>query len=232
MIEPHAGQTAIETVSVAIWDLPVRIVHWALVVLIAASWVTSEIAGEAMTYHLWCGYAVLTLVIFRIVWGFAGSAHARFSDFVYGPVAVARYVGGLLRLDAQRFRGHNPAGGWSVIALLLCLLVQALTGLFTNDEISVEGPLTGRVSAEASELLSTIHRWNFYVLMAFVCLHIAAVLFYWLVKRENLIGAMITGRKRLPADGAIAPARGVSLWLAAALLGGVAALVAAVVNSA
>lgn len=180
---------------VEVWDWPVRIVHWLLVVLVATSWITSEIGGNAMTYHMWSGYAILTLVAFRIVWGFVGSRHARFASFVKGPAEVIAYVRGL---SSQRFYlGHNPLGGWSVLAMLASLLVQASTGLFANDEIFTEGPLASRVSAETSIFLTTVHRYNFYVLLGLIALHLAAIAYYLLVRRQNLVGSMITGRKRV-----------------------------------
>jgi len=215
---------------VAVWDLPVRIVHWSLAMLVTMSWLTSEIGGNAMTYHMWIGYSILTLLVFRIAWGFAGSQHARFGSFLYGPVTVAKYLSSLLRLEPTCHVGHNPAGGWSVVALLLALSLQAVTGLFANDEIFTQGPLAGRVSYETSDLLTSVHRYNFYVLLGLICLHVAAVFFYLLVKRENLISAMFTGRKRVPAEVAFSQGRMASRWLAAATFLGAAGLVAAVVN--
>ena len=169
------------TEVVSVWDLPVRIVHWLLVVLITCSWITSEIAGTAMTYHMWCGYSILALVIFRILWGFVGSEHARFASFLRGPAAVVQYFGGFFRQEAPRYAGHNPAGGWSVVLMLASVLLQATTGLFANDDIFVEGPLASRVSADLSALLTSIHRFNFYVLLGLIVLHLAAVFFYLVV---------------------------------------------------
>lgn len=215
---------------VAVWDWPVRIVHWALVVLIAVSYTTSEIGGNAMTYHMWSGYTILTLLAFRILWGFFGSHHARFTSFVAGPATVGRYVADMVHGRPSRFLGHNPLGAWSVLALLLCLGVQAATGLFANDEIFTEGPLASRVSGDTSSLLTTIHRYNFYVLLGLIALHIAAVLFYLLAKRENLIGPMFTGRKRVSPGLAHSAPETVSLWLALVLLVAVAAVVVTIVN--
>jgi cytochrome b len=216
--------------AVVVWDWPVRIVHWILVVLIAVSYVTSEIGGNAMTYHMWSGYAILALIVFRILWGFFGSHHARFTSFVAGPAAIGRYVGDMVRGRAAVFLGHNPLGALSVLALLLAIAVQAVTGLFANDEIFTEGPLASRVSGDTSSLLTTIHRYNFYVVLALIALHIAAVLFYLLVKRDNLIAPMLTGRKRVAAELASAVPPVASLWLALALFAVVAAAVATVVN--
>jgi cytochrome b len=209
----------------------VRVAHWLLVALIGTSWVTSEIGGNAMTYHMWSGYTILGLVLFRIVWGFVGSAHARFGSFVTGPGAVLRYAGGLVRSSSARYLGHNPLGGWSVMLMLASIALQATTGLFANDEIFTEGPLASRVSGETSSLLTTIHRYNFYVLLALIGLHLAAILFYLLVKRENLIGPMFTGRKLVEPEAAVA-APMASSWLAIVLIVVVSGVVALVVNSA
>lgn len=185
---------------VQVWDLPVRLVHWLLVVLVATSWITSEIGGNAMTYHMWSGYAILTAVVFRIVWGFVGSRHARFASFVKGPAEVIAYVRGLSSQRSYSYLGHNPLGGWSVLAMLASLLVQASTGLFANDEIFTEGPLASRVSVETSILLTTVHRYNFYVLLTLIALHLGAIAYYFVVKRENLVAAMISGRKYVQAE--------------------------------
>ncbi len=213
-----------------VWDVPVRVFHWVLVSLIAVSWITVEIGGNAMTYHMWSGYAILALVLFRIIWGFVGSHHARFVDFVYGPRATIAYLRGLLRLDPPFYAGHNPMGGWSVILLLTCVLVQASTGLFANDEIMTEGPLVKHVSTDLSNLVTTIHRLNFNVLLGLVCIHIAAALFYLVVKRENLIGAMFTGVKKIPAQSGYAEQRMTSLWVAVVVLAIAAVVVRVVVT--
>jgi cytochrome b len=215
--------------AVAVWDWPVRIVHWLLVVLVTFSWVTSEVGGNAMTYHMWSGYTILTLVVFRILWGWVGSRHARFASFVRGPGEVIRYAKGLAGGRSSRFLGHNPLGGWSVVLMLLSMTVQATTGLFANDDVMTEGPLASRVSAETSQLLTAIHGYNFYVLLTLIALHLIAVLFYLLVKRENLIGPMFTGRKYVD-DAAPAQEPTASLLRAAVVLLIVAAAVAAVVN--
>lgn len=213
-----------------VWDVPVRVFHWVLVSLIAVSWITVKIGGNAMTYHMWSGYAILALVLFRVVWGFVGSHHARFSDFVYGPRATIAYLRGLLRLDPPFYAGHNPMGGWSVILLLTCVLVQASTGLFANDEIMTEGPLVKHVGTDLSNLITTVHRLNFNILLALVCIHVAAALFYLLVKRENLIGAMFTGVKKIPAQSGYTEQRMTSLWVAVVVLAIAAVVVRVVVT--
>ena len=204
--------------SERVWDLPVRLFHWVLVGLIATSWITAQIGGNAMQVHQWSGMSILTLVLFRVLWGFLGSTRARFSDFVRGPRAALAYARGLLRGGAVFYPGHNPLGGWMVLALLASLLLQAGTGLFANDDIMLEGPLAKHISKEASDWLTGIHHLNFAVLLVLSALHVAAALFYLLVKRDNLVLPMITGRKLLPEGRGFEPPRGGPLWLAALLL--------------
>jgi len=182
---------------VKIWDVPVRLAHWSLVVLIAFSWWSGSEGGNMMTYHMWSGYCILTLVLFRLVWGFIGSSPARFSTFVRGPRAVGRYLGTMRRRQASGHPGHNPVGGWSVVLMLASIGVQAGTGLFANDDIMTEGPLYRWVSKATSDLLTSIHHFNFNVLLVLVGLHVAAVPFYLFYKSENLVGAMFTGMKRV-----------------------------------
>jgi cytochrome b len=204
--------------SITVWDLPVRLFHWALVGLITLSVVTAEIGGNAMQYHEWSGFTILTLVLFRVLWGFVGGTHARFADFLRGPHTVLAYAASLLRGPPRFIAGHNPLGGWMVIALLACLLVQAGTGLFANDDVMLEGPLAKHVSKHASDVLSEIHEANFVVLATLAAVHVAAALFYLLVKRDNLILPMFTGRKQAPAGTVVRLGRGGSLWLAAVLV--------------
>ena len=203
--------------TVPVWDLPTRLFHWILVALMIVQWLTAESDG-AMQYHVWGGYAVLTLVLFRLIWGFAGSETARFSHFVRGPGAALDYVKALLRGETPLYLGHNPMGGWSILALLTLLLIQAGTGLFANDDITFDGPLSGWVSRSMSNWLTTVHKVNFNLLLLVIAAHISAVLFYLLVKRENLIHPMLSGRKHLPPEQAEAAPRMVSPWLGLAVL--------------
>lgn len=149
-----------------------------------------------MQYHMWSGYAIFGLLLFRVAWGFVGGRHARFSAFVCGPGAVLRYAKTMLNRDAPRHLGHNPLGGWSVLAMLVGLLVQAVTGLFANDDIFIEGPLYPWVSKATSDWLTHIHRLNQEVILLLVAVHVTAVFFYLIIKHDNLIRPMFTGRKR------------------------------------
>ena len=124
---------------ILVWDLPVRLFHWLLVMLVIVSFVTGELGGTWMQIHLWSGYTILGLLLFRLAWGFIGGHHARFSSFVRGPNAVRRYARTLWDRSAPRHLGHNPLGGWSVLAMLLLLLFQVATGLFANDDIFTQG---------------------------------------------------------------------------------------------
>ncbi len=205
---------------VRVWDAPVRLFHWALVLLIGFQFFTAQMKGDWMTWHMRAGYAILALVFFRILWGFAGSSSARFSSFLAGPAACLRFVKKLLARAPAPYASHNPLGGWMVVFLLVALLVQAGTGLFANDDIATEGPLASLVSKALSDRLTSLHHWNFNLLLLLSGLHISAVLYHFGFMKENLIGAMLTGVKRLPADAAAgsATARFASSWLALVLL--------------
>ena len=203
--------------GVPTWDLPVRVFHWALLLLVISQIVTASLGGNAMQFHAFGGYTILALVLFRILWGFLGGTHARFSNFVHGPGPVLRYTKSILSGPHPSHRGHNPLGGWSVLAMLGSLLVQAASGLFANDDVMMEGPLAKHVSDRASEIATAIHDVNAAVLLTLVAIHIAAVLFYLLAKKENLIAPMISGRKQSAM--ADASARYGNLWLAVLLLG-------------
>jgi len=201
--------------TVGVWDVAVRVFHWLLVALIVVSFTTAQIGGNAMRIHELSGFTILTLVLFRILWGIFGSTHARFADFVRPPRQVLAYARSLLRQGRPDFyAGHNPLGGWMIVALLACLLLQAGTGLFANDDVMTEGPLYAWVSKETSDTLSKIHETNFYVLAALVAVHICAALYYLLRKRENLILPLVTGCKRVPEKLDAPEVRGGPLWLA------------------
>ena len=202
-------------VAIPVWDLPTRLFHWLLVVLVALSFTTGSIGGNAMQYHECSGFAILILLVFRIIWGFVGSRTSRFSYFAKGPATLWRYAVTLVRGKSERYLGHNPLGGWSVLAMLLVLLAQAATGLFANDDIITEGPLYLWVSKPLSDWLTGVHRLNRYLIMVLVVTHVSAVLFYLLVKHENLIKPMITGIKHWVGSDTTPPAA--PTWLAAVM---------------
>lgn len=181
--------------TIRVWDVPVRVFHWLVVVLLGVSWITAKGPATWMVWHMRAGYAVLFLVLFRLLWGIWGSRHARFGDFVRGPRAVWIYARALLRGRPPHWTGHNPLGGWMVLLLLLLLAVQAGTGLFATDDIMTDGPLRAEVSRATAKLLTRIHHLNFNLLLAAAGLHVAAVLAYLVVIREDLITPMFSGRK-------------------------------------
>jgi cytochrome b len=186
-------------VRARLWDAPTRIVHWALVVLVAFAWWSAE-AGK-MDWHRLCGDAVVGLVAFRLIWGFAGSTSARFASFVKGPAATLVYLRSLPGRAHAHIAGHNPLGAWSVLALLAALVAQVVTGLFAVDIDAIEaGPLSDRVSFDTGRLFAKWHHWSFSALQALIVLHLAAVVFYLAYKRANLVRAMITGQQDFAQD--------------------------------
>jgi cytochrome b len=200
-------------------------VHWLLVIGIAGSYVTHKLGVAYFKYHLWFGYLVVVLAAFRILWGFVGTRHARFTSFLRGPRKTASYVRAMIRGTAAVTPGHNPAGAWMVILLLMLLLAQGITGLFSNDEIFNTGPLYGYISDGLSLRLTSWHRRMFGWILIAVVLHVLAVIGHRLFAGHDLIGPMISGRKPAHLLGeheAIASSR---LWLAVLLLAGVAGTV-------
>jgi cytochrome b len=201
--------------KVRVWDIPTRIVHWAMALLIPYSWWTAT--HDQLDRHRLSGYVLLGLILFRLIWGFAGSAPSRFSDFVRGPRAVLGYLRGE---EGPARPGHNPLGGWSVVAMLLAIIAQIVLGLFAIDEDGLEsGPLSSFIDFDTSRSLALIHHKLFWVIVGLVALHIGAILFY-LFRGSNLTAAMVTGSARIEPETdapAIAP-----LWRAA-----IAALIAA-----
>lgn len=208
--------------KIRVWDLPTRLFHWSLVLLFIISWVSAEIGGTAMQYHFWSGYTVLTLVLFRILWGLFGSETARFAHFIRGPGVAWRYLRSFFSPVYAATLGHNALGAWSVIFMLLLLLTQAGTGLFSNDDIASEGPLYHLVNKDLSDTLSKIHQLSFNILLGLVGIHIVAILIYRLVHRENLLKPMVTGDKEVapdtPAPRLVNPARALIFLAIAAVI--------------
>lgn len=179
-----------------VWDLPVRLFHWSIVVLILAAWLSQEF--DRMNLHMWIGYTILTLVLFRVVWGIIGSDTARFRRFLRGPVAAFRHLAHIRRREPDLEIGHNAAGGWMVLVMLALLGVQAGTGLFSNDDANTEGPLMHLVGKGRSDWLSHIHSLNFTFIEIVIVLHVLAIVTYAVLKRQNLVRPMLTGTKIMP----------------------------------
>jgi len=214
--------------AVHVWDLPVRLFHWSLVALVILSWGSREL--DYMEAHRWSGYAILTLVVFRVGWGFAGTRHARFADFVRTPRAMRAYMADILAGAKAQHLGHNPAGGWSVMAILACLLVQAITGLFVSDEVLFDGPFYRAVSEETAHRLKQLHGINFNILLLLIGLHLAAITFYRFVKREDLVRPMLSGFKWVPIDSPAGDAPRVGSWRAPLVLACAAGIVFGVLS--
>ncbi len=188
--------------SIKVWDLPLRLFHWSLVLLVSFSGITGSFSDDfgpkVLEWHKLSGYAILSLVIFRLLWGFFGGTQARFANFLRGPRAVVAYLRQLGSGKREPQLGHNPAGGWSVLLMLTCLALQAGTGLFLSDEdLGFEGPLAKLVSSHTGDLLKAFHEANFVVLLTLIALHLSAIAFYFFAKKENLVRPMFTGRKEL-----------------------------------
>lgn len=181
--------------TVRAWDLPTRLFKWLLVLLIIGAWISSSFGDANMTVHKAFGYAILTLLIYRILYGFCGSSTARFSSFVRPPSEVLAYFRALRTRTARPYLGHNPAGGAMIVLLLLACLMQALVGLFASDGVTASGPFADRIGDDLAAWAGSIHAAWFYAILGLAVVHIGVNLFYQFRKHDNVIGAMITGRK-------------------------------------
>lgn len=185
------------TDTIRVWDLPTRVFHWLLVCCIIGSVVSSQIGGNAMAWHFRFGFTIASLLLFRLVWGLIGGRWSRFSAFLYSPATMVRYLKGDSR--PEHAIGHNPLGAASVFAMLVVLVAQVSTGLFSDDEIAAVGPFAKFVSnatvSSATSYHTTIGK---YLLLALIVLHLAAIAYYALAKRQNLVPSMVSGDKTLP----------------------------------
>jgi cytochrome b len=180
---------------VRVWDLPTRLFHWLLAAAILGSFVSVKIGGNAMIWHGRFGYVVLTLLLFRLIWGVVGPLHARFSQFIKGPAAILAELKGSNKPSV----GHNPLGALSVVALLGLSLAQALFGLFTSDDIFYDGPLVKHVSNDTVSFISWLHHSAEWFLIGLVALHIAAIGYHKVIKKHDLVRPMIRGDQTVPA---------------------------------
>ena len=192
----HAGM-------VRVWDWPTRAFHWLLVSLIVSAWLSFELANKigdpTLKWHRWNGYAILVLVVFRLIWGLVGSSTARWASFVRGPGAILRYGLGMMRGEKARYLGHNPLGTAMILVLLAAVATQAMLGLFSleHNEITA-GPLKRLISDETAKVITDLHVRGLYVILAFATIHVLANAGYGMFTGEPLIQAMVTGKK--PAE--------------------------------
>ncbi len=198
--------------KIRVWDFPTRVFHWALAICVTGLFATGLTGGNWIAWHERFGFVVLGLVIFRLIWGFAGSETSRFSNFVRSPRVIFHY----LRTGESPTLGHNPLGALSVVALLLVLLLQALTGLVVDDDIANKGPLADKVPSAWVALATTVHRLNKWLLGALVITHLLAIAYYALVKKEQLIKPMISGERDVDSGHAAPQLKGnTSAWVLA-----------------
>ncbi len=218
---PPGPDTAPAAVPVRVWDLPTRLFHWLLALAVIGAVLSAKIGGGAMVWHFRCGYAVLALLSFRLLWGLVGGRWSRFASFVYAPATLWRYLRGRSSEQEKRQRlevGHSPTGALSVFALLAIVAVQLGTGLVADDEIANQGPLIRYVSSDNALLATSWHKtWGQWLVLGLVVLHVLAIVFYLVKKRSNLIGPMLSGDKPLP-PGTPASADGLPQRLVAAVL--------------
>ncbi|MDM7951384.1 cytochrome b/b6 domain-containing protein [Hydrogenophaga sp.] len=215
--------------TVRVWDLPTRLFHWALAACIVGLVVTGNIGGNWMNWHLRLGYAVLTLLLFRLVWGLVGGRWSRFSSFLYSPGSLLRYLRG--QGDISHSVGHSPLGALSVFALLAVLLLQVGTGLVSDDEIAFSGPLVRFVSGDTIASATGYHKnIGKFIVMGLVVLHLLAILFYKLVQKQSLVRPMVVGDKQLGVAAPDARDSAGSRLLALVVLGICAGIVRWVVN--
>ena len=185
-----------------VWDPLIRIWHWLLVLTVVTGWWLGENRDFAtINYHMYLGYTTGALLVIRIIWGFVGPEPVRFRALVVTPRSLVTYAGGMFHRAPSGVAGHNPVGALSVIAILLALAVQVITGLFSEDDgLFTEGPLAGMVSSGTRATLGSIHHITSEVILVLVGLHVSAIVFYWIWKRENLVKPMFTGWKTVRKD--------------------------------
>jgi cytochrome b len=190
--------------TIRVWDLPTRLFHWLLAACVIGLVITGSVGGNWMNWHLRLGYAVLTLLLFRLVWGFVGGHWSRFASFLYLPSSLVAYLRG--QSTPEHEAGHSPLGALSVFGLLLILAIQVASGLMSDDEIAVSGPLTRFVSGDTVSLATGYHtEVGKFIVIALVVLHVLAILFYKLVRKQSLVRPMVVGDKQLATP--VRPAR-------------------------
>ncbi len=199
VIEKTEGQETVKPRTVPVWDVATRLFHWALVAMIVLAYVTNKLAPTiGFQWHKINGYAILALLLFRVLWGVFGSSTARFATFVR-PFSVISYLCDTVRGAGKHYLGHNPAGAMMIVALLVAVTAQALTGLFTADDFEMmlfAGPFAGKIAESTAAAFSAYHRIGFYLILALVCVHVLANVLYAVTQRDGMIQAMVSGRKK------------------------------------
>ena len=193
-----------------VWDLPLRLFHWSLVICVVGSYVTAKLGFDYRQQHFWFGYTLLGLLVFRLIWGVVGPRHARFASFVATPRRLREYARNLAAGNESRTEGHNPLGALSIVAFLLLLTAQVSSGLFMDDDILYSGPWMHTVSGDVQDTLETVHTTSINFLLGLIALHIIAVSYYAVIRRRKIVRAMITGKAQVSEDQAIPHSR---LWL-------------------
>lgn len=192
--------------SLRVWDLPTRLFHWTLALCVLGLFVTGKFGGNAMVWHLRLGLLMLTLLGFRLLWGVVGARWSRFARFIRGPVAVWNYIRG--RSPADHLVGHSPLAGWAVLAMLVVLTAQTVSGLMSDDEIAFFGPLVSLVSGDTVALATWWHtEWGQYLVLGMVAVHLLAIAYYAWVRRQAIVLPMITGDQTVARDLDAPPAR-------------------------
>lgn len=184
----HSPAANLTPITVRVWDLPLRLFHWGLVVSVVGAFITIKLGGLWMDWHVRFGLATLALITFRLIWGLVGTHYARFTQFICHPLAVWRYIRG----QHPKGLGHNPLGAYSVIALLLLFGFQAVSGLFADDDIFTTGPLA-YLSSSWSSTLTGLHKLSEWPMIGLVSLHILAIIWYRIIYKHKLVSAMVHG---------------------------------------
>jgi len=197
--QENGDTTSAKAELIRIWDIPTRLFHWSLVSLLVVSCYTGLTGGfYEMDWHMKSGYGILTLILFRILWGLIGTHYAQFKEFLPGPSQIKAHLTTALE-KPYHSAGHNPLGALNIFVILTVVLIQAVTGLFANDDIFTEGPLAGKVSYETSRWLTGIHEINIWILAGLVTMHLLAIALHQFHFRDNLVKAMLTGKKKAKA---------------------------------
>ncbi|MFT6992370.1 MAG: cytochrome b [Paraglaciecola sp.] len=202
-----------------VWDIPVRLFHWLLVLCLFGQWLTAEVLEDAMHIHFYIGYFAIGLIIFRLIWGFVGTKYARFSSFIAGPKAILSYVQSLTSKQKVFTTGHNALGGLLLPAVLVLVGLQAISGLFTSDDIVSVGPYYDSANSTVQKCMQWLHHNIFDVLIALAVIHLFAIAWYRWALKHDLITPMITGQKVVDASKAITHSKLVNAFVLAIAVG-------------